>query len=116
MRKIGTVQYPHDGEHVALQVYEQLFSDATEERIEKLFDYLDCDHSGYVDYLSWSRAVKLEVRGWVTQVDSVCGRTRLHRPLEDVCRCSALGMGRLPVHSAAASSWTPVIASSTPLK
>ena len=61
-----TVQYLHDGEHMALQVYEQLFSDATEERIEKLFDYLDCDHSGYVDYLSWSRAVKLEVRGWVT--------------------------------------------------
>ncbi len=59
-----TVQYHPDGGHWALQVYEQLFSDATEERIEKLFDYLDCDHSGYVDYLSWSRAVKLEVSGW----------------------------------------------------
>jgi proline dehydrogenase len=42
------------------QVYSQLFSDATEERVSKLFRYLDADDCGYVDYLSWSKRIRLQ--------------------------------------------------------
>lgn len=44
----------------ALQVYEQLFTDSTPERIDQLFNRLDKDQTGYVDYLEWSRQIDLE--------------------------------------------------------
>jgi hypothetical protein len=42
-------------------VYSELFSNATPERIESLFKYLDKDNCGVVDYLSWHRAIRLQV-------------------------------------------------------
>ncbi|KAK9815561.1 hypothetical protein WJX72_005858 [[Myrmecia] bisecta] len=42
------------------EVYEALFTDSSAPRIEKLFRYLDRDHTGYIDYLSWSRRIKLQ--------------------------------------------------------
>lgn len=43
------------------QVYAQLFSDGTPERMDQLFRYLDKDHTGCIDYLSWSRRIRLQV-------------------------------------------------------
>lgn len=45
---------------LVLQVYEQLFTDATPERINDLFDQLDGSHTGYIDYLEWSKKVDLK--------------------------------------------------------
>ncbi len=39
-----------------------MFTDATPERTERMFHYLDADNTGYVDYLGWSQTVKLQVR------------------------------------------------------
>ncbi len=38
-----------------------MFTDATEERTERMFHYLDPDNTGYVDYLGWSQSIKLQV-------------------------------------------------------
>ena len=46
--------------HSSLQVYESLFTDATPERIDELFDQLDESHTGYIDYLEWSKRVDLK--------------------------------------------------------
>ncbi|KAK9839435.1 hypothetical protein WJX81_001871 [Elliptochloris bilobata] len=40
-------------------VYSELFTDATPERLEGLFKYLDKDDVGVVDFLSWSRGLRL---------------------------------------------------------
>jgi len=45
----------------AVQVYNDMFTDATEERTERMFHYLDPDNTGYVDYLGWSQSIKLQV-------------------------------------------------------
>ena len=45
----------------AVQVYNEMFTDATEERTERMFHYLDPDNTGYVDYLGWSQSIKLQV-------------------------------------------------------
>lgn len=37
-----------------LQVYEQLFVDATPERMEEVFNQLDTNHNGHVDYIGQS--------------------------------------------------------------
>ena len=42
-----------------VQVYSELFNDATPERLERVFKYLDKDESGFVDFLSWSRGLRL---------------------------------------------------------
>lgn len=44
------------------QVYREMFTDATPERTERMFHYLDADNTGYIDYLGWSQTVKLQVR------------------------------------------------------
>ena len=44
------------------QVYCQLFSDGTPERLDQLFRYLDKDGTGCIDYLSWSRRIRLQVQ------------------------------------------------------
>ena len=38
-----------------------MFTDATPERTERMFHYLDADNTGYVDYLGWSQTIKLQV-------------------------------------------------------
>lgn len=43
-----------------MQVYSELFTDATPERLEALFKYLDKDNAGVVDFLSWSRGLRLQ--------------------------------------------------------
>lgn len=43
------------------QVYAELFSDGTPERMDQLFRYLDKDHTGCIDFLSWSRRIRLQV-------------------------------------------------------
>lgn len=48
-----------------MQVYREMFSDATPERTERMFHYLDADNTGYVDYLGWSQTIKLQVRLFV---------------------------------------------------
>lgn len=42
-----------------MQVYSELFNDATPERLERVFKYLDKDETGLVDFLSWSRGLRL---------------------------------------------------------
>ena len=49
-----------------VQVYNEMFTDATAERTELMFHYLDPDNTGYVDYLGWSQSIKLQVCGWIT--------------------------------------------------
>lgn len=44
-----------------LQVYTDMFSDATPERTELMFHYLDPENTGYVDYLGWSQSMRLQV-------------------------------------------------------
>ena len=44
-----------------VQVYNDVFTDATPERTELMFNYLDPDNTGYVDYLGWSQSIKLQV-------------------------------------------------------
>lgn len=39
------------------RVYTRLFSDATEERMAEVFDYLDTDHDGRVDYIAFTKGV-----------------------------------------------------------
>jgi hypothetical protein len=43
------------------QVYAELFNDASSERMDQLFRYLDKDDTGVVDFLSWSRRIRLQV-------------------------------------------------------
>ncbi len=43
------------------QVYAELFNDASPERMDQLFRYLDKDDTGVVDFLSWSRRIRLQV-------------------------------------------------------
>lgn len=43
-----------------IKVYNEMFTDATEERTERMFHYLDPDNTGYVDYLGWSQSIKLQ--------------------------------------------------------
>ncbi len=44
-----------------MQVYNEMFTDATSERTERMFHYLDPDNTGFVDYLGWSQSIKLQV-------------------------------------------------------
>ena len=44
-----------------MQVYNEMFTDASPERTERMFHYLDPDNTGYVDYLGWSQSIKLQV-------------------------------------------------------
>ena len=46
--------------HLLMQVYSELFTDATPERLEALFKYLDKDNAGVVDFLLWSRGLRLQ--------------------------------------------------------
>ena len=50
-----------DADSKCLQVYSELFSDGTPERMDQLFRYLDKDNTGCIDYLSWSRRIRLQV-------------------------------------------------------
>lgn len=43
-----------------IKVYNEMFTDATSERTERMFHYLDPDNTGYVDYLGWSQSIKLQ--------------------------------------------------------
>lgn len=43
-----------------LQVYGELFTDASPDRINDLFNQLDESHTGYIDYLEWSKRVDLK--------------------------------------------------------
>ncbi|BDA48708.1 Proline dehydrogenase 1, mitochondrial [Coccomyxa sp. Obi] len=42
------------------EVYAELFNDASPERMDQLFRYLDKDNTGVVDFLSWSRRIRLQ--------------------------------------------------------
>lgn len=42
------------------QVYEELFSDTGEGRIDELFEYLDYDHRGVVNYENWSKKLRVQ--------------------------------------------------------
>ncbi len=55
----------------AVQVYNEMFTDATEERTERMFHYLDPDNTGYVDYLGWSQSIKLQVSPLAQLLDPV---------------------------------------------
>ncbi len=69
---------------MACQVYSELFSDCTPERMDQLFRYLDKDNTGYIDFLSWSRRIRLQVcayhcanagsfaAGWPPDVSALC--------------------------------------------
>ena len=71
---------------MACQVYSELFSDCTPERMDQLFRYLDKDNTGYIDFLSWSRRIRLQVcahhcanadffaAGWPPDVYALCCR------------------------------------------
>ena len=48
-----------------------MFTDATSERTERMFHYLDPDNTGYVDYLGWSQTIKLQV-GALARLSSFC--------------------------------------------
>ena len=50
-----------DLSHVPIQVYNQMFNDATPERITQIFEWLDEDKTGIIDYLEWSRRLQLDV-------------------------------------------------------
>ena len=39
-----------------------MFNDATPERTELMFHYLDPENTGYVDYLGWSQSMRLQVQ------------------------------------------------------
>ena len=43
------------------QVYAELFEDSSPERLQQLIRYLDPDGNGVVDFLSWSRRIRLQV-------------------------------------------------------
>lgn len=43
-----------------MQVYKRLFTDTSPQRIDQLFNRLDHRHTGYVDYLEWSRLIDLK--------------------------------------------------------
>lgn len=58
-----------------MQVYEALFIDASPERIDDLFNKLDENHSGYIDYLEWSKQVDL------TSVPQMVKNCRTQGPL-----------------------------------
>ena len=38
-----------------------MFNDATPERITQIFEWLDEDKTGIIDYLEWSRRLQLDV-------------------------------------------------------
>lgn len=38
-----------------------MFNDASPERTERMFHYLDPENTGYVDYLGWSQSMRLQV-------------------------------------------------------
>lgn len=48
-------------QHMCLQVYNEMFNDASPERTERMFHYLDPENTGYVDYLGWSQSMRLQV-------------------------------------------------------
>ncbi|KAK9799009.1 hypothetical protein WJX73_003308 [Symbiochloris irregularis] len=41
------------------KVYEQLFVDANPERMEEVFNQLDTNHNGHVDYIGWTKRVSI---------------------------------------------------------
>ena len=51
----------HNGLSLCMQVYNEQFTDATSERTERMFHYLDPDNTGFIDYLGWSQTIKLQV-------------------------------------------------------
>ena len=53
---------PHRAElreltRLAAQHYQETFSDGSDERLAELYDQLDTNHTGHVDFLSWSEKV-----------------------------------------------------------
>ena len=44
------------------QKYREHFSDGSDERLADLYDQLDSNHDGHVDFLSWSEKVRLVMR------------------------------------------------------
>lgn len=49
-----------------------MFTDATPERTERMFHYLDADNTGYVDYLGWSQTIKLQVGSQLLALCLLC--------------------------------------------
>ena len=49
----------HGGDltRLAAQHYRETFSDGSDERLAELYDQLDTNHTGHVDFLSWSEKV-----------------------------------------------------------
>lgn len=44
---------------MSVQVYDQLFSDSTPERMDEIYDQLDVNHEGKVNYWAWSKRIKI---------------------------------------------------------
>lgn len=61
-RVLEDLRRPHmfPNEESRLQVYSELFSDGTPERMDQLFRYLDKDDTGCIDFMSWSRRIRLQ--------------------------------------------------------
>ena len=75
----------------ALQVYNEMFTDATSERTERMFHYLDPDNTGYVDYLGWSQSIKLQVRNltMITRYRTCCRNAAVLPALLHLHRCDS---------------------------
>ena len=75
----------------ALQVYNEMFTDATSERTERMFHYLDPDNTGYVDYLGWSQSIKLQVRNliMITCYRTCCRNAAVVPALLHLHRCDS---------------------------
>ena len=71
-----------------VQVYNEMFTDATAERTELMFHYLDPDNTGYVDYLGWSQSIKLQVCGWI----SVWHTVLLPAVMQSICTSTFCGL------------------------
>ena len=69
-----------------MQVYSELFTDATPERLEALFKYLDKDNAGVVDFLSWSRGLCLQDVPQVTRSPATLAHHASFRPAWSVFR------------------------------
>ena len=65
-----------------MQVYNEMFTDASPERTERMFHYLDPDNTGYVDYLGWSQSIKLQVPSLSYTSLHFCSRS-----LHTACAC-----------------------------
>jgi len=59
------------------QVYAELFSDGTPERMDQLFRYLDKGNTGVIDFLSWSKGIRLQVGLLVCNLLAAAGTVAL---------------------------------------